>query len=94
MHVEIFGVVDVFVGAGLDAVYDSGFEVEEDGAGDVACVVGLVEEDIFAVAAFGCEVFEVSVLIYAVFAAELLPEFTPDCMRISMRCRLLDACGF
>ena len=87
MHVEVLRVVDVFVGAGEDAVDDAGLEVEEDGAGDVARVVGLVEEDVFAVAGprgreaaapaggvGGGEVGEVAVLVYAVFEAELLPE--------------------
>ena len=34
----------------------------------------LIEEDIFAIAAFGCEIFEVSILTYAVLKAKLLPE--------------------
>jgi len=39
--VEVFGVVDVAVGASLDAVDHAGFEVEEDCAGDIPSVVGL-----------------------------------------------------
>jgi hypothetical protein len=38
----------------------------------------LVEEDVFAVAAFGREVLEVAVLVDAVFEAELLPELRAD----------------
>lgn len=83
MYVEVLRVIDVFVCAGLDSVYYSGFEIEEDCAGDVACIVGLVEEDIFSITAFCCEVFEVSILVDSVFTAELLPEFAADCMRVS-----------
>jgi hypothetical protein len=38
----------------------------------------LVEEDILAVAAFRCEVFEVTVAVDAVFLTQLLPELLPD----------------
>jgi len=41
--VEVFGVVDVPVGASLDTMDDTGLEVEKDGAGDVPSVVGLCE---------------------------------------------------
>jgi hypothetical protein len=57
-------------------------EVDEDGAWDVACVVALVVEDIFAVAALGREVLEVPVLADAVLLAELLPELTADFARL------------
>lgn len=80
MNIHILRVVDVLVGPVLDAVDDAGFEVEEDGARDVACVVGLVEEDVFAVAGRVGDGFgqELAVLRDAVFAAELLPEFAAD----------------
>jgi hypothetical protein len=68
-NVEVFGVVDVAVGAGLDAVDDAGLEVDEDGAGDVAGVVALVVEDVFAVTALGGKVLEVAILADAVFLA-------------------------
>jgi hypothetical protein len=79
VDVEVLWVVDVLVCAVLDAVQDAGFEVEEDRARDIPCIVGLVEEDVFPVAAFGCEVFEVAVLVYAVFLTELLPELLANC---------------
>jgi len=84
---EVLRIVDVAVGALLDAVDDAGFEVEEDGAGDVAGVVGLVEEDIFAVAAFGGVGGEVAGLVDAVFLAQLLPELGADCLG-RMSCQL------
>lgn len=67
MHIEILRIVNVFVRPCLNATDHTGLEVEEDGAGDVARIVGLVEEDIFAVSAFGREVFEITVLVDAVF---------------------------
>nr|AGU10944.1 hypothetical protein [uncultured organism] len=78
VYVEVFGVVDVLVGARLDRVQHSGLEIQENGAGDVAGVVGLVEEYVFAVAALGREVLEVAVAVDAVFLAQLLPELLPD----------------
>jgi hypothetical protein len=81
MHVKVLGVVNILVCAGLYAVYDSRFEVEEDRARDISCVVGLVEEDILPVSPLCCKILEVSVLVDAVLATELLPEFTADCMR-------------
>lgn len=90
MDVEVLGVVDVLVRACLNSIEDlrpvqrlpcqgiktsySGFEIHQNGAWDVARVVGLVEEDILAVAAFCRKVLEVAIAIDAVFLAELLPE--------------------
>jgi hypothetical protein len=84
MQKHILGVVDVLVRARQNAVYDARFEVEENGAGDVARVVGLVEEDILAVADLGCKGLEVAVAVDAVFEAELLPELRADCIKISL----------
>lgn len=56
MYVEVLWVVDVLIRSGLNAIDDSGFEVEEDSSGDVARIVGLVEEDILAITAFGREI--------------------------------------
>jgi hypothetical protein len=39
VYVEVFGIVDVLVGARLDCVEDSGLEIEKNGAWDVASVV-------------------------------------------------------
>jgi hypothetical protein len=80
VYVHVFWVVDILKGAILNSIDDSWFEVEKDGARDVPSIVGLVEEDVFAVAALGSEVFEVAVLVDAVFAAKLLPEFAADCV--------------
>ena len=79
MNIHILRVVYVLEGPVLYTVDNAWFEVEKDGARYVPCIVGLVKEDIFAVAAFGREVLEVAILIYAVFAAELLPEFAANC---------------
>jgi hypothetical protein len=49
----------------------------------------LVEEDVFAVAAFGCEVLEVAVLVDAVFLAELLPELRADWEELVHVCEVL-----
>jgi hypothetical protein len=66
VDIEVFGVVYIFVCAVLYRVEYSGFEVEKNSAGDVSCIVGLVEKDIFAVTAFGREVLEIAVLVDAV----------------------------
>ena len=78
MRKHILGIVDVLVRAGENAVYNTGFEVEEDGAGDVARVVRLVEEHIFAVADLGRKGLKVAVTVDAVFQTELLPELRPN----------------
>jgi len=78
VNIEVLRVVDVLVGTGLDIVDDARLEVEQDGAWDVASVVGLVEEDILAVAAFGREVFEVPVTVDAVLKTQLLPKLGSD----------------
>jgi hypothetical protein len=38
----------------------------------------LVEENVFSVAAFGCEVLEIAVFADTVFLTELLPELVAD----------------
>lgn len=83
MYVEVLRVVDVLVCAGLDTIYYSGFEIEEDRAWDVSSIVGLVEEDVFSIAAFCCEVFEVPILVDSMFAAKLLPEFASNYLNVS-----------
>lgn len=77
-HVEVLRVVDVLVRAGLDAVDDSGLEVDQDGPRYVPRVIALVVEDILAVAAFCCEVLEVAIPADSVFLAELLPELATN----------------
>lgn len=80
MHIKVLRIVDILIRPSLNAIDHTRFEVEEDRTGDVSCVVGLVEEDIFAVAAGGRKVFEIPVLVDAVFKAELLPELGADCV--------------
>ena len=82
VYVEILWVVDVLVWPGLDTIDHSRLQIEEDGTRDVSRVVGLVEEDIFAIASLSREVFEVAVLVDAVFQAELTPELRADCMKL------------
>jgi hypothetical protein len=74
VYVEVLGVVDVLVRAVLDRVEHPRLQVEQDGARNVASVVGLVEEDVFAVAAFGRKILEIAVLVDAVLLTQLLPE--------------------
>jgi len=58
---EVFRVVDVLVRSTLDTVDNSRLKINQDGAGNVASVVALVEEDIFAITAFGGKVFKLPV---------------------------------
>jgi hypothetical protein len=51
VDVEVFRVVDVAIRSVDDAVDHSRLQVQHDRAWDVARIVGLVEEDIFAIAA-------------------------------------------
>ena len=81
--VEVLGVVDVLVGPRVDAVYDAGLEVDQDGTRDIAGVVALVVEDILAVAALGRKVLQVPVLVDPMLLAELLPELTANCISVS-----------
>jgi hypothetical protein len=48
---ELFGVVQLTVGSGADFVDDSGFQVNEDGAGDVLASTSLGEEGVESVVA-------------------------------------------
>lgn len=56
----------------------SRFQIYQDGSGYVSGIVALVKEDIFPIAAFGREVFQVSVLANSVLLAELLPELAAN----------------
>ena len=75
---NVLRVVDVAIRARLYALDHPRLEVEKQRAGNVTRVVGLVEEDIFAVAAFDRVVCKVAGLVDAVFLAELLPELGAD----------------
>ena len=68
-------------------------QVEQDGARDVARVIRLVEEDVFAVAALGREVLEVAILVDAVLLAQLLPELLPHAVAALARLQRDDFAG-
>ena len=78
MHVKVLWVVDIAIRTVHDAVDDSRFEVQHNRARYISRVVGLVEENIFAIAAsvraFGGVWVKVAILVYAMLEAELLPE--------------------
>jgi hypothetical protein len=78
---EVLRIVDVLVRARLYAIDDSRLEVDQYCSGDVSRVVALVEKDIFAVTAFGCEVLEVSILVDSMLLTQLLPELATDYKR-------------
>lgn len=63
VNIEIFRVVDIFVWTGLDTIDYPWLKIEKDSAGNVSCVVGLVEEDILAITTFRRKVFEIAILI-------------------------------
>ena len=75
---EVFRVVDVLVRTALNPIDHARLEIDEDGSWDVTGVIALVEEDILAITALGCEVLEVSVAGDAVLLAQLLPESRAD----------------
>lgn len=75
---EVFGIVDVLIWAGLDAVQDSGLEVYQDSSRNVSRIVTLVVEDVLAVTAFCCKVLQVAILIDAVFLTQLLPKLAAN----------------
>ena len=76
--VKVLRIVNVLVGALLNAVYHPGLEIDEDSSWNIAGVIALVEEDVLAIAALGGKVLEVSILVDAMFLAKLLPELTAN----------------
>jgi hypothetical protein len=79
--VKVLRVINVLVGARLNAVEHSRLEVDQNRPRDVARVIALVVEDVLTIAAFGCEVLKISVLANSVFLTELLPELTANYVR-------------
>lgn len=77
---EVLLVVQISVGRGLDAVYDSRLQVDHDVSRDVVLVVGLVEEHIFAIIACVGVLHKVAVGTDTVFCAKTFPEFRADCI--------------
>lgn len=61
----------------------SGLEIYQYGTWYVSGVITLVVEYVFAVAAFGREVFEITILADSVLLAELLPELASNCDVVS-----------
>jgi hypothetical protein len=82
MHIKVLWIVNVSIRPVDYAVDDPRLEVQHYCARHVARVVGLVEEDVFAVAAgvrtLGGVWVEVAILVDAVLKAELLPELGAD----------------
>lgn len=91
-HVEVFWVVYVPVWSGLDGIDDSGFEIDQDGPGNVSRIVALVKEDIFTVAAFGRKVLDGSVLADAMLQTKLLPELASDLRMLEETARPAAGC--
>ena len=54
------------------------FQVDQDRSGDISRVIRLVEKYILPVTALCRELFQVAILTYAMFLAELLPELTSN----------------
>lgn len=77
-NVEVLGVVNVLVGAGLYAIDDAWLQIYQDGSGDVSSVVTLVVEDIFPVPTLRREILEITILVDAVFLTELLPKLAAN----------------
>ena len=50
------------------------FEVDEDCARDVMLIIGLIKENVLAIAALGRPVFKDTLFIYTVLGTEPLPE--------------------
>lgn len=75
---KVLGVVDVFVGARLNTVDDTRFQIYQNRSRDVSRIVGLVEEDIFAVTALCRKFLQVTILTDPMFLAQLLPELTSN----------------
>jgi len=78
VHIEVLRVVDVAVRTIDDTIDHSRLEIQHNRAWDVARVVGLVEEDVLAIAAgvraLGGIWVKVAILVDTVLEAELLPE--------------------
>lgn len=78
VHIEVLRVVDVAIGTIDNTIDHSRLEVQHNRARDVARVVGLVEEDILAIAAgvraFGGIWVKVPILVNTVLETKLLPK--------------------
>jgi DNA-binding IclR family transcriptional regulator len=78
VHIEVLRIVNVAVWTIDDTIDHSRLEIQHNRARNVARVVGLVEEDVLAIAAsvraLGGVWVKVAILVNAVLEAELLPE--------------------
>lgn len=75
---EVFWVVELRVETILYTVDDSGLEIDHAGAWDIVLIIGLVEEDIFAVVTVLSVVFEDALSADSVLHAQLLPELVSN----------------
>lgn len=70
----------------LAATY-SWLEIYEDSSRNIVFVIGLIEEDVFAVSTLllGCILFQCTILCDTMFAAEVLPEVRSDLVTVTSR---------
>lgn len=60
----------------------SRLQVDQYGSRNVSRIVGLVEENVFAVSALRCEVLQITILTNAMLLAKLLPKLATNYMDI------------
>ena len=76
---DVFRVEEVLNLRVLDTVDHTRFKIDEACAGDVAFIVCLVKEDVFAIiAAGGGEILQDAIVVDAVFQAQFLPKLGSD----------------
>lgn len=73
----------IFFAAGM--LTYSRLQIDQDRSGNVSCVVGLVEEDVLAIAAFSRKVLEVAILANSMFLAKLLPKLASNYISLVSR---------
>jgi hypothetical protein len=82
-NVKVLWVVEGRVHSVLNAVDDSGFQIDQKCSWNIVLVVSLVEEDIFPVVTLRCVLLKNAVSGDAVLHAELLPELVTDCTKMN-----------
>lgn len=81
-NVEVLWVVEGRVHPVLNAVDNSGFQVDQKCSWNIVLVVSLVEEDIFSVVTLCCVLLKNAISRDAVLHAELLPKLVADCIKM------------
>lgn len=81
--VKVLGIVNILVRPCLDTVDYAWLQVDQYGSGNVSCVVALVVENVFAIAALSRKLLEVPILANAVFLTQLLPKLATNYKRVS-----------